>query len=396
MTPDAAMAQVDPGGSAPAAEDRRSASLLWLRCLLARWQWVIIAFVASRLLIYMLIRLSRMILIRGEHWLREGVFGILTQESAARYLEIAARGYGKKRDVAPKLGLFPVYPKVVDFFSGIFASEALAGIVVSNAALLAAGILLKELVAFEYKNERLSRAAVAFLMFGPVSFFFSCAVPEALFLALVLAAFLAAVKGRWLIASLCGMVASATTGIGVLILIPLLHLYLGSGDSGAAETRGRPRRNGLFLALVPLGLIAFLLYSEVKYDKSSAPFENAEMWRSGLLLPWQMVAALRALPPFFGYFTAMVLGSAAVLWFAGLRWKMRPAYLIYGAILIIACACTSDLPSIARYLSVAFPLYIAAALASERLRWAYEPLLTCSFTALAFCTIMYANGHWAK
>ena len=396
MTGDVPMAQVDAGGLAPAAEDRRSHSHLSLRPLIARWQWVIIAFVVSRLLIYMLIRLSRMILIRGEHWLRDGVAGVLTQDGAARYLEIAAHGYGKKRDVAPKLGLFPVYPKVVDFFSGIFASEALAGIVLSNVALLAAGILLKELVAFEFKNERLSRMAVAFLMFGPVSFFFSCAYPEALFLALVLAAFLAAVKGRWLVASLCGMAASATSVLGVLLVIPLLHLYWSSGNGGSGEARRRWRPNALFLALVPLGFAAFLIYSEVKYDKSSAPFENAEMWRSGLLLPWQIGAALRALPPFFSYFTPMVLGSAAALWLITLRWKMRPAYLIYAAIVIVACSCSSDLPSIARYLSVAFPLYIAAGLVSERVRWAYEPLLTCSFTALAFCTIMYANGHWAQ
>jgi hypothetical protein len=73
---------------------------------------------------------------------------------------------------------------VVDFFSGIFGSEALAGVVISNVMLLAAGLLLWELVHFEFKSARISRAAVALLMFGPVSFFFSCAYPEAMFLVL--------------------------------------------------------------------------------------------------------------------------------------------------------------------------------------------------------------------
>ena len=390
--PPLARVPIDP--LAPAAS-KCTAVGPFLRSLLARWYWVIIAFAASRLLIYILYRLSRMIMVRGEHWERE-ILGVLTQDGAARYLEIAAQGYGRAKGGGPRLGIFPVYPKVVDFFSGIFGSEALAGVVISNVMLLAAGLLLWELVHFEFKSARISRAAVALLMFGPVSFFFSCAYPEAMFLVLVLGAFLAAVKGRWLIASLCGMVASATSVIGIFVLLPLLHLYLSARKSERLEAGGSRKLAGLFLALVPLGFVGFVAFAEAQFGKSSGPYENAEIWHSGFLFPWQLPAALGNLPPFFSYFTAIVLGAAALLWFSAFQFKMRPAYLIYSALLIAVCACNSNLPALARVMSLAFPLYVSAALVVDRFRWSYELLLTASCTGLAFCTIMYANGHWAR
>jgi hypothetical protein len=69
-------------------------------------------------------------------------------------------------------------------------------------------------------------------------------------------------------------------------------------------------------------------------------------------------AALGNLPPFFSYFTAIVLGAAALLWFSAFQFKMRPAYLIYSALLIAVCACNSNLPALARVMSLAFPLYV--------------------------------------
>ncbi len=104
----------------------------------------------------------------------------------------------------------------------IWRNPEVAAVVVSNAALLGAGSLLNELIRLDYTDDRISRSALAFLMFSPVSFYFSSAYTESIFLVLAVGAFYAARTDRWLIACLCGMCLSATRNLGVIIALPLL------------------------------------------------------------------------------------------------------------------------------------------------------------------------------
>jgi hypothetical protein len=364
------------------------------RLLLQRWGWVLAMFVASRLIIAFLTRLSRMIFAPGEYWQRNGITGMLTQGDSERYLHIAAAGYGTGAEAAANVGSFPLYPALIRVFSIIF-EPAMAAMVISNIALLAAGILLKELVDLHYKEPRISRAAVTFLMFAPVSFFFSGAYPEATLLAFTLGAFLAAAKGRWLAAALCGAAASLTSSIGVLVFVPLAIEAFRRRD--ADDRSQSPRAAQLAsLALIPLACAAFLLFSYLRFGDAFAPIRASHVWAGGLAAPWTSIGAIELLPKFYRNFSGLMLSIGGALLILGIVLRVRASQLVFAALLLAVYTCTADVASIARELSIVFPFFIILAVASRRFQWSYEPMLACAFTVFSFCTIMAANGHWMR
>ena len=369
----------------------------WMQ-LLYRWRWVLLAFVSSRFIIFGLMKLSKMIIVGGEYWNRKGgVISVLTSWDGAKYIEIAERGYSGAGDHTAALGFLPLYPAVVWLVSLVLQNAAVSAVLVSNILLLGAGILLKELLDREYHEPRISRTAVMFLMFSPVSFFFSSAYSESLFLVLSLGAFFAATRRSWLVACLCGMAAAATQPVGFLITVPLLvEFWRAPRVAGEnAEPRGGNGRIFLF-ALIPLGGALFLLFAQLRFGDALAPLRASELWRRGVVPPWEGISSTEPLRPFYYWFAPLALGIGVLLLAAGAWLRLRLSYLIYAALLIAAFAFCSNLLSVARYLSVVFPLYIVLALLSMRYRWAHEPLLACSFSALAFCTVLAANGYWMR
>src|SRR5207244_4101387 len=112
---------------------------------------------------------------------------------------------------------------------------------------------------------------VLLLAFAPVAFFFSAPYTESLFLVLSVGAFLAARTGRWALAGLAAGAASGTRSTGALLLLPLLILYLYGPRADRESPPARPgwrtliprhpvRPDILWLALAPVGIVAFSLY----------------------------------------------------------------------------------------------------------------------------------------
>jgi hypothetical protein len=359
---------------------------------------VLLAFATSRLIVYWLIRLSKMIIVPGPFWHHGGIQSVLTQGAGLQFLRVAQDGYSSAE--ISLAGFFPFYPGVVHAFAFVVRSHALAALVISNICLLIAGILLKELLELDYPDRRISRAAVMMLMFSPAAFFFSSAYSESTFLILALAAFLAARRNRWLLASVAGMCLGITSPVGVLILIPLAWEYLGASATGSVN------RRALFLALIPMGCGVFLLYAHIKFGNALAPFTSSELWRGADISPAEMsspalsptdsLADTRSLSPFYRYFTAVILASGIALFALGAVMKVRRSYLVYAALLILVFALAKDLPSIARHLAVVFPLYVALALLAVRFAWAYELAFVSSVAVMGFCTILAATGHWMR
>jgi Gpi18-like mannosyltransferase len=171
--------------------------------LLTGWQWVLIMLVASRLIIFGVIALARPVFVPSGAWHPGGVFSVLLQWDAELwYLGIARDGYTYDSEFPSRMGFFPFYPLLARIASFVFTDVRIAGLVVSNACFVVAALLFNALINVDYKDQRINRAAVTFLMFSPVSFFFSHAYSESTFLMLSLAAFLAAIRKQWLIACL--------------------------------------------------------------------------------------------------------------------------------------------------------------------------------------------------
>ncbi len=182
---------------------------------------------------------------------------------AGWYLTVARHGYTGLRWEA----FFPLYPLAVHVLGFLVQPLLVAGILVSVAAFGAVLYLLHRLTALELGADG-ARVAVLALAFSPVAFFFSAAYSESLTLALTIGAIYVARRGHWAWAGLLGGLAAASRNTGVLVLLPLVLLYFLGPRSDRTEeqrparqwVRHRPRPDLLWLALVPLGLIAYFAY----------------------------------------------------------------------------------------------------------------------------------------
>lgn len=183
---------------------------------------MLIAFASSRLLVFSVILLSRLIVIPGPFSHRGGFLTTLLVGGGVPFLEVARDGYPTGPGSEWGMGVFPVYPLLVRIVSVVFHNIAVAGVVTANLSLLMAGVLLDRLIKVQHANADAARTGVLFLMFNPGSVFYAGVHPNSTFLMIALASLYAAAKGRWLLASVCGMALAATHQIGVLIVLPLL------------------------------------------------------------------------------------------------------------------------------------------------------------------------------
>lgn len=354
---------------------------------------VLVAFVASRLLIGTIIVLSREIIVRGPFWQPGGLLAALTQWDSFYYVSIARDGYFRSVETEGTVAFFPFYPLLVHVVSFVFHEMRVAAVLTSNLCLLGAGLLLQRLVEREMNDRALGNYAVAFLMFGPVSFFFSTAYTEATFLLLAIACLYAAIEGRWLVAGLCGMCLGATRNVGFWIAVPLFLEHVRQTAPHRTLLNVALNRRILAIALVPLGLIAFMLLGYVKRGDPLAFATAGAAWGRVLVSPIRTLATAPLNPPFYEWLFVTALLVALIVWLAGWLY-VRGSYLVWAALLIFTYLSSNSLEAIPRYLSVIFPFYIVLAIVARRYRWSYEPLLACSTALLTICTILLANGYW--
>ena len=210
-------------------------------------------------------------------------FAPMAKWDSLHYLTIALDGYAEGQPGLPpeerRAAFFPLFPGAVHVLSGFGASPALvlvAAYAVSLACFFAALTLLHRLTVIEL-GERYARPALLLLAFFPAALFYGIPYSESLFLLLAVAAFLAARTGRWAVAGVVLGLASAVRAPGLLLVVPvaLLYLYGPRTDREPGPRRGwwprYPLRPDLaWLALAPLGLLAFAVYLHLAVGDASA------------------------------------------------------------------------------------------------------------------------------
>ena len=372
--------------SQPAAEPTR---------FLAGAGYVFIVFVASRLIILAVMALSQMVVAPGPLTPPRGLLFVLTDWDSTWYLGIAQNGYQFRPDGGSwNIAFFPLYPLLIRGLNALCHNAGIAGLVISNICLLAAGLLLNALSNLEFSNRQAREAAVIFLMLNPMSFFFSEVYAESTFLMLAIGALLAARTGHWVTACVCGMFLSATRNVGVLIAIPLLIEFVAQTWNAKEGVRSLIRPRILLLGLIPMGLGLFSLYCHFRFGNYLAFLEAGRGWGRELSTPWKTLTSLPWFPPFSQWLFGAALGAGLILLVAGACLRLRVSYLAYMAALYSLYLCTNHLESIPRYLSVVFPFYLVLGVLVARFRLVYAPLLAGSVVLLTLCAILAANGYW--
>ncbi|MDE3069172.1 MAG: hypothetical protein KGJ43_00395 [Acidobacteriota bacterium] len=384
---------------------------------------------------------------------------------AAWYLLIAHAGYGPSLGsaTAARSAFYPLYPLAVHLLS--FASLTVAGILVSVAALATALYLLHRLSALEVRTGTLAvgharsprevaRLAVGVLAFSPMAFFLSAIYSESLYLALSIAVFWFARRGRWALVGTCGALAGATRPTGILLLAPAAILYLygpredrppdrGPGGRGwrrigpaglmsaspllgSLRTRYWVRPDVLWLTLMPAGLLLFMAYLGLAGGDVTTPFSAQSFWGRELAGPfsglWSGATAafdgLRQLisgqahhaylaqatgNPLVNASHNLLLFCFAVGALAAAVGVLRRLPLAYGAYTVLALALPVSYPvrseplmSLPRFLLVLFPMSMWAAAWLAGRRRTSVATLALSALALVFFTGAFATWHWVS
>ena len=281
------------------------------------------------------------------------------------YIDLANRGYERHPFDAEKrasqfYAFFPLYPLVLWSLSWLTSETILIGVLVSNVFFFFALLLLHKLVGALGYDESVADRAIFYLATFPTSYFFSTPMTESLFLLLSVGSFYAAARDRWWTAGLVGALCTASRSNGVL-LIPALAVFYW-------QRRGLKglRSDALGILLVPLGLIAYMIYSWHMTGNLFAFKDVQGAWGRQLaffLKPlWRFLAEPYTIAVPWNFmmlsFAVAVLGFVSVYWLARRREWSLALYQLFSLIMPLS---TGTFLSFTRFASVFFPMFIALA-----------------------------------
>lgn len=334
------------------------------------------------------------------------------------YLRIAQHGYDPSYvqhsalSARTEAAFPPALAALMSSTHHLFALDyTVAGLLWGFVALAAAGIGLVRLVELDY-GRRIALLTLGFLLLWPPAMFFGMLYQDGLTLAGVVWAFLFVRNHRPALAGVCLAVSCLGKLVAVVALLALAVEHLRDDASNNASDDERRFRDLGVLAAGPIAAVAgWLLYSGIRFHHLTAALDAEHAWGHQLSTPWHSlsisVAALRQVPDtgyravLIGDFAAIALLALAVGYLA-LR-RARPAYVVYAATMLVVLTTEGHTFSVGRYVLLAFPMFLAAALATDRLlaRRPHPTLAaTCAVTAVAAAAQLwlisrFAHYYWA-
>jgi len=311
------------------------------------------------------------------------------------YEHIARSGYSRGD---PDAAFFPLFPGAVHVLSPLVGGNpALAGLVLTTTALVAALVVLHHLVAADLDRGTADRA-ILYVGLAPVAFFFLAAFTESLFLLLAVGALLAARRGRLGIAAGVAAIAALCRSTGALLVAPLLVEVV----ADVRRRRARdlpPLRPAHLLVVLPLVAIAgWDLYIRTRLGVHGGVLAlQKDVWGNHAVPPWTALHdSFRTVLDGGHSEEALNLASSLALVVAvPLMWGRLPAsYTAYAAVSILPIVCRESLvtpqESSARYLLSVFPVFVLLALAGRR-TWVDRVVLVTSPVLLGALTAHFAH-----
>ena len=301
---------------------------------------------------------------RGWQFVPDRLLDMWVRWDSGWYLDIITRGYrmsGPMDTVQSNLHFFPLYPYLVKLVLLIAPASPrvgvlLAGLFVSNAMLLLALALLRQLVIDRTGDANLARRSIWALLLFPTGFFLSAIYTESTYLCVLLAAWLMATRRRWAWAALFGALTALSRPPGVLLALPLALEYFASID-----WRPRRARWGILAAAGPiLGLALFLVLQMPISGDFLGPLKRTA-WNMTPSWPWTTwLEPSNAAPGWVSIDRLSALLMLALLPLIERRFR-SPALTAQGALAAFASLVSGTLLGYARYAAVIFPATMAIA-----------------------------------
>ncbi len=321
------------------------------------------------------------------------------------YVSIAEEGYRFQGVPLPSVAFFPLLPLLMRGLTALVGDAVLAGVLISNGALLLATLLLYRLVA-ESWDQGVAERTVWYLLIFPTAFFGAAIYTESLFLLLAVGTFFLARRGLWESAGLLGLAAALTRFTGLILAPALLVEWLDRWWRARKGDGKRPPLWGLLApGLVPLGTLAYMAYLDRTFGDPLAFVHGAAAWGREPRSPLITVAELFRAPA-EGWGRALLAGHIHVdnwmdflfvLGFLALglvllgrkRWG-EATFVLLGAAIPFG---SGLLMSQRRYMWVLFPAFILLAQWGRR-PWVDRAITVLFLLGLALYTALFANGYW--
>ena len=291
------------------------------------------------------------------------------------------------------VNFWPLFPLLTGFISPLVGGGvALAGLVVSAIAYVAAMVGLYRLVARDVDPVTARRTIVVLSIF-PSAFFLFAPFTEALFLALAVWTMVAARERRWVLAGAVGLLAALTRIQGVFLIFPVgWEVAVAAG-----LTAWRPWRSLALPAidwgvvgrgLIAVGGPALGFWSFIGYTAAAVgqtPLDTQDAWGGKEFFPpWEVVDAawtwaIERSDPLQAFNLVLLIGFGVLLVVAARRLPI--SYTLYALpqfLLLATRIQPTPLTSTNRYLLVIFPVFVVLALipwARVRLAWGITSIL---------------------
>lgn len=354
------------------------------------------------------------------------------------YISIARDGYAGANSLhsASNWAFFPLYPLLMRLIALPFGSNQntynVVGILLANVAVLIALIYLYKLTTKELNSLAAARAVFYLLLF-PMSFYLSAIYPESLFLALSVSSIYYARLQRWWLAGLLGGLAALTRPAGVLLVFGVGWEYwqfLADQYAPMEQTSGVSARAGNWLrsrfigawrslsswrswsgvvelALIPAGLLLFLLYAQWKVGNYLAFFTVERVgWNHYFSNPILLVLHMlhhsqRANPYDWEFYSLNIITILAFSFLLVPIFRKLPA--IYGIITLafmLMPLISGKIDSAARYYLTIFPVFMFLAWWSsqgsqERQMWRHNAIVATFAILLSVGMVLFTLGVYS-
>lgn len=337
-----------------------------------------------------------------QHYLND-----MYQNDAGWYKTIATEGYPEvhsRRDLGyskddefhqSAWAFFPMYPmlnRATMWLTGwgYMYSALLWSILLSAST----AVLLAHLGMTWFNNDRKALYFALLVMLFPFAYYYSMFYTEALFMSLLLGAFLAVHHKRYvmLVALLIPLALVRPNGIVVLIPLYLYHLEVRSWLKGFNPQWKAifSRQNILYSSAFLTGPLAFLAYCYYQWLETGYFFAFSiaqQGWYREFMFP--LLALFRqgdAATQFNSVFTI------ALILFATWSWKKLPlSYNVLVWIGILLPLTSGSVTSMTRFATTLFPLFLVLSAAMEQVRFRYL-LLMLAFALQLWSYIAWLHG----
>jgi hypothetical protein len=322
-----------------------------------------------------------------------------SQWDARLYLSIATLGYQHPPEEYANMAFLPFYPLLIRMALPFTGGDAVAaGLIVTHCALCAGMLIFADVIRRDFDAQTAYRAIATLLCF-PTSLFLGAVYAETVALTLLALSLWGLRQQRWMLAGVAGFFLSLTRLPGVLIA-PVIALAL----LEHAGWRRPPLTRACLAPLLPvLGLGLFMAYQWWRFGSPLIFVQTQrDIWDQQLSPPWvqfsMMIETIVAgADHWSGRWPTRVFQLLVWLAFAGLTaFVLRRLPLVYGLATMAMLApayLTNVSHSLPRYVLLALPAFVAAAVLIER-RPALLLATPVALALMAWATALFVNGFF--